>query len=100
LKRGDTPIKKRSEKTAKAYRDLRVPFVKEILAERPTCERCGVRASQDVHEVLTRGRSGGVHGTAWLDKDNVLALCRICHMWIDDNPKQAEEDGFLKPSSS
>lgn len=104
LDRGDselkrTPLKPRSKKTERRYREERVPFVKKILSEKPVCERCEGRPSVDVHEKRTRGRTGGVHGDDWLDEDNVAALCRPCHNWIDDNPKQAEKDGWLYPST-
>lgn len=77
------------------YKEQRIPFVIEILDERPFCEKCNVNPSTDVHEILTRGRSGGVKGTAWLDKENVLALDRECHTFITDNPKWALENGFV-----
>jgi hypothetical protein len=98
-----TPLKPRSAKTAKRYREERIPFVQRILGERPLCEACPtlsdtVRPSVDVHEILSRGRSGGVHGSAWLRDDNVLALCRPCHTWITENPAKAEELGFSKPT--
>ena len=104
LKQGEstlkrTPLKPRSEKTAKKYREERVPFVKRILAERPLCEICGRRPSTDVHEILSRGRSGGVHGSVWLDESNVMALCRPCHTWVTDHPREAEQQGYLKRSN-
>jgi len=99
LKRGGelkrSPLAPRSKKTEKLYREERIPFVKEILSTRPLCEICGRRDSVDVHEKLTRGRSGGVKSTEWLDPDNVMALCRLCHNWIDENKAEAEELGYL-----
>lgn len=102
-----SPLKPRSEKTAKLYREKRVPFVQKILSERPWCEACSItpvghrgrRPSTDVHEILTRGRSGGVHGSAWLDEENVLALCRTCHTWITDHPKEAKELDLVREST-
>ena len=112
LKRGDKPMAQRSEKTAKRYREERVPFVKNILAERPKCQACPVwaafdnrasfihRPSVDVHEILGRGRSGGVHGDAWLDPENVLAVCRPCHTRLTDEVADATALGLLKASTA
>lgn len=47
----------------------------------------------DVHEILTRGRGGSIY-----DPDNCISLCRSCHTYITDNPKWAEENGFIIPS--
>ena len=100
LARGSSTLKPRSARTAKIYREERVPFVKMILEKEPICERCKRNPSVDVHEKLTRGRSGGVRGTAWLDPDNVAALCRECHTWVTDHPKEAEDEGWVIQSSS
>jgi len=62
------PIRSRSKKVARLYRNYRVPLVKEILEERPLCQRCG-RQSQDVHELVPRGRGGSI-----VDKENCVAL--------------------------
>lgn len=111
LARGTTRMKPRSDKTAKKYREERIPFVKRILAERPLCQACPVyaaleegvgfvhRPSVDVHEILSRGRSGGVHGDAWLDDANVLSLCRICHDRIGRNVAEAERLGLLRSNA-
>lgn len=102
LKRGGslkrTRLKPRSEKTQRRYIEERIPLVVETLASNPWCEICWRRKSVDVHEKRTRARTGGVHGKDWLDPDNILALCRTCHNWIDDNPQLAETLGFLLPS--
>lgn len=47
----------------------------------------------DVHEILTRGRGGSIY-----EPDNCLSLCRSCHTYITDNPRWAEENGFIVPS--
>lgn len=96
LNRGESKLAPRSKKTAKLYKDVRIPLVKELLEERPVCERCERRPSVDVHERLTRGRSGGVRGTAWLDKDNLVALCRICHNEVTADPDGALEEGWVE----
>lgn len=93
-----TPLKKRSKKTQEKYEKERIPFVKKLLAERPICEICFTRPSTDVHEILTRARSGGVHGEAWLDSANCLCLCRACHSWVTVNVEEAEAHGWIKKS--
>lgn len=114
LKRGNKPLKSnkklahRSKKAKKLYAEKRRPLVEKLLAERPWCEACKlfatkdgktfhrVNQSRDLHEVLSRGRSGGIHSEEWLDEDNILCVCRECHRRITDNPKEAEELGLLK----
>ena len=69
-------------------------FVKDILEEREMCEAnlpfiCTYYPT-DVHEILTRGRGGDI-----LSRENVLALCRMCHTFITDNPGFAQEHGFI-----
>jgi hypothetical protein len=98
-----TPLKKggrlrpRSKRTEEVYKERR-ELVSKVLSERPICERCHHRPSPDVHEILSRGRSGGVFGSAWLDESNVAALCRLCHTWVTGNPAEAEAEGWLRQS--
>lgn len=88
--------------------DGRAAFVAKTLTERPRCEAgvaigtiasvtisfndrdrgyraalCDV-ASVDVHEILARSAGGSI-----LDPANVLAVCRACHDWIGDHPREA-----------
>jgi hypothetical protein len=51
-------IRKRSPKMAKLYKEQRVPLVKRLLSENPTCQKCFSARSQDVHEVKSRGAIG------------------------------------------
>lgn len=107
LARSKKPIKNRSAKTAKKYREERVPLVKKILAERPWCEACpkwaefdGLtffrrRESVDCHEIRSRGRTGGVRSDEWLDPENILAVCRVCHDRIGRDVEDAEKLGLL-----
>ena len=97
-----TPIKKRSKKMEKLY-DERRPFVEKILRERPMCEACRVFAkhdnkstynqhmSTDVHEIVRRSQGGSI-----LDEDNVLAVCRPCHIRIGNYPQLAFDLGLAK----
>jgi hypothetical protein len=93
-----TPLKPRSKKAQNLYQTKRIPLVKRLLEERPTCQICEVNDSVDLHEILTRGRSGGIHSGEWLDETNILCVCRLCHNKIDDNPEWAEAHGYIKPS--
>lgn len=102
-------LRPRSEKAQQLYREKRVPLVKKLLAERPWCEACPkyaefdgkqffrVRASVDLHEIKSRGRTGGIHGEEWLDESNILCVCRECHIRITNYPDTAESIGLLKP---
>lgn len=113
LKKGDkqlrtkTPLKPRSDKTAKLYKEERIPLVKRLLKERPWCEACAAYAkldgkawfrpnpSKDLHEIKSRGRTGGVNSDEWLDPENIMCVCRTCHQRITENVKEAEALGFL-----
>jgi len=46
--------------------------------------------SCDVHEIVGRGRSGGIFvPSQGLTDDGVLALCRACHDWVTTHPALA-----------
>jgi hypothetical protein len=67
-------------------------FVSSYLAVHPRCVRCDMSAD-DIHEPLTRARGGPI-----LDDANALPVCRSCHSWIHDNPRDATAAGWLVPS--
>jgi hypothetical protein len=114
MKRGKG-LAHRSKKREAAYagdatKEGRRRFVARILRERPACEagkligrylmrdRLGSTAicelwfrfdactgdSVDVHEKLARSAGGSI-----VDDANVLAVCRPCHDWIGNHPKEA-----------
>jgi 5-methylcytosine-specific restriction endonuclease McrA len=87
------PIKPRSAKMEKIYRTRRRNLVAKLLAERPICQRCTNERSQDIHELKSRARGGSI-----TDIENLVALCRNCHIWVTENPKKALEQGWLKSS--
>ena len=101
-------LRPRSNKAQQLYKEKRIPLVKKLLAERPWCEACPVyaecdnlqfyriRASVDLHEIKSRGRTGGIHGDEWLDEENILCVCRQCHSRITNKPDEAESLGLLK----
>jgi len=82
----------RSKKREAIYRKRR-PLVEQLLAERSICERCGTNPSTEIHEVVTRARGGSI-----LDPANCRALCRRCHAWVTEHPKQAHEEGLMRHS--
>lgn len=82
----------RSKKREAIYRQRR-PLVERLLEERRICERCGTNPSTEIHEVVTRARGGSI-----LDPANCRALCRRCHAFITEHPKQAHEEGFMAHS--
>jgi 5-methylcytosine-specific restriction endonuclease McrA len=77
----------------KIYRTRRRNLVSKLLAERPVCQRCLNDRSQDVHELKSRARGGSI-----VDEENLVAVCRNCHSWITQHPKEATEQGWLKNS--
>jgi hypothetical protein len=50
-------------------------FSSQIRRERPTCELCRRRVSQEVHHVVPVSEDP----TRCFDRENVLAVCRPCH---------------------
>ena len=87
------PIRRRSAKTSKLYREQRIPIVKKLLEGDPPCQRCKQARATDVHEIKSRARGGSI-----TDLNNLAVLCRPCHSWITTNPKAATEQGWLKHS--
>jgi 5-methylcytosine-specific restriction endonuclease McrA len=77
----------------KLYNTKRRNLVRKLLLERPICQRCMADRSQDIHELKSRARGGSI-----TDVENLVALCRACHQWVTENPKEAKEQGWLKSS--
>ena len=86
-----TPLRPRSRKMQRLYREERVPLVKRLLEERSICQRCQSARPVTVHELVTRARGGSI-----TDEDNCVALCRDCHGWIHEHPVQATGEGWLR----
>lgn len=85
-------MRARSKKMSQKYVERR-KLVAEMLEHYPSCQRCEVQRSTEVHEILSRARGGSI-----LDKNNCVALCRSCHHWITTNPLAAAAQGWLKNS--
>lgn len=48
------------------------------------------RLAVDVHEILPRSAGGSI-----VDATNLLRVCRACHRWIHEHPKEARALGLL-----
>ena len=86
-------IRPRSTKMEHLYATKRRNLVKKLLGDRPICQRCLSDRSHDIHELKSRSRGGSI-----TEIDNLVALCRPCHTWVTQNPKEAHEQGWLKQS--
>jgi len=89
------PLRPRSAKTAKVYREQRAPLVAELFAEPSICEVpwCTSLAT-DPHEPLTRARGGSI--TA---RSNVRKVCHPHNVqFATDEQPWMYELGFLKHS--
>ena len=84
-----TPLRRVSKKrqaALKVYSNLR----KEFLESKPICEVCTTNDSSDIHHKLPLGRGGKLN-----DVTIFLAVCRVCHDKIHQDPKWAEENNYL-----
>lgn len=84
-----SPLRKVSKKRQadlRCYHRLRLKF----LGDWPKCQVCDCRESTDIHHKLPKGRGGKLN-----DITIFLAVCRICHNRIHQEPKWAEENGWL-----
>lgn len=57
------------------------------------CERCGADRALELHHRRPRARGG-----TWLP-GNLLTLCRDCHRWAHDHPRDAQRAGLLARSN-
>lgn len=77
---------------------LRREFVTRLLDQNPYCEAkldgCCTLKAVDVHETWPRGRGGGILPGA----NEFMCVCRSCHRWITDHPKEAHALGFVRHS--
>jgi len=82
------PKSKKQQGLDVAYNLLRVPFMES----HPMCEAhlpgCQGHSS-DVHHVSQRGSNYLVVAT-W------IAVCRVCHTWIHEHPKESREMNLLE----
>ena len=92
-----TRIKRTSSKKQAEIR-ARKPFLIELERVRGNlCQAQGLASDEcqgiwsDGHEIVKRSAGGDP-----LDPDNVLLVCRRCHMWIEANPALARERGLAR----
>lgn len=90
------PMRLQSSKIVKlnvAYSVLREQFMKN----HPLCQAripgCNINAT-DIHH--KKGRVGNL----FLDDSEFLAVCRMCHTWIENNPAEAKLLDFSKSRES
>jgi len=74
----------------KVYSTKRRNIVRKLLTDRPVCQRCMADRSQDIHELKPRSRGGSITNI-----ENLVALCRDCHIFVTQNPALAKEQGWL-----
>lgn len=48
------------------------------------CARCGKYCKCDMHHTRAKSRGG----------KNMVPLCRVCHVWVGNNPKKAAKLGL------
>lgn len=101
LKRGTSQLKRTRLNTTswkrKKANNERAKVLEDLRKRMPWCaaqiiRRC-TNEPQDGHEILTRGRGGSI-----TDRANILMVCRLCHNWITEHPKEATCRGFIVPS--
>jgi hypothetical protein len=65
--------------------------LREIANERgEQCEICMQNPFSEHHHI-----AGRIGDKLW-DKNNILRVCRTCHRWVHNHPKEARLHGYLK----
>lgn len=92
-----TRLRWRSAKTVALYRTVRVPLVRELLADPPPCALTlpGCTGAADtVHELLPRGRGGSI-----TDRANLAVACSSCNDGAsNEHITEATARGLLRHS--
>ena len=79
------PISNKMAEKLKEYRPLRDKYMKE----NPTCEVLGCyKESQDLHHKARRGAN-------LCNVETFMAVCRTCHISIEENPIESKKLGYL-----
>jgi hypothetical protein len=79
----------------KKQKDVEYSKLRKLYLEsHPFCEAklpgiCTAEAT-DIHHM------SGKIGDDYLDVNNFIALCRVCHVWVENNPTEAKELGLSK----
>lgn len=81
------PVSKKLASRLQVYRIRRDAFMKQ----NTICQCTGCATpSQDLHHM------SGRLGNNLIDESTFMAVCRKCHIWIHENPKQARALKYLK----
>ena len=83
-----TPLRPVSSKRRKEQKK-RTDYLRSIEADMAVCERCWHAKATDCHEVLRRSQGGSI-----TDPANLRLLCRPCHRWLTEHPRQAIAEGW------
>jgi 5-methylcytosine-specific restriction endonuclease McrA len=83
-------MRRRSLKKRREHERERLPLLQSLFADGHWCERCGLSAATDAHEIVSRARGGST-----TDPANIALLCRACHNWITTHPGGATDEGWL-----
>ena len=86
-RRAIKPVSDKRAEALKTYAKLKLEWM-----EGRSCDRCGKRGKLDLHH--SRGRIGSL----LIEQRFWKSLCRPCHNFVGDNPKQARAEGFLCPA--
>jgi len=78
------PLSDKRKKQNAEYKIVRDQY----LIENPVCVRCPAKATEVHH-------ANGRRGKRLIDVDYFVEVCRTCHRWIHDNPKEAKENGWF-----
>jgi hypothetical protein len=86
----NTPLRRVSKKRQNAL-TIYPKLKKEYISEHNTCEVRGCsHPAVDIHHRLSLGRGGG-----FLEPSNFMAICRLHHIQIHNNPRWAEAEHYL-----
>ena len=76
-------------KKAQLYEKATKEYLESLQGSSPLCERCDKTPGVELHHLAKR------NGCMLWAKDWFAWLCRPCHRWVHDNPREAEVDGWI-----
>lgn len=68
-----------------ALKPADVAFSKMVRARDGRCQRCGSTYRLECAHIFGRGKPATRH-----DPENAVALCYLCHGWLDGHPNEKE----------
>lgn len=84
-----TPLNRVSSKRAEELKEYR-KLKREYIKKQSICEICETNKAIDIHHRLPLGRGGKL-----CDTTIFVAVCRLCHNYIHNNPTYAEENDWI-----